>query len=632
MLFVKFFLPICLLFVVHVLGISQQSNDTQVFEKTIRSIVLLKNEVQLLPLQRLDTLQIAYIGLDIDQNRPLEKTLKKYSWVTTLELPASGSAADASAWAAAQAANYNLFILGINDLSELPTPNYLFDHFYLTALMEKAKTIAVVLGGNRALLYLPNLAQAQGLIVAPLQNDFSEALAAQLIFGGIGANGRLEKDLSGAFKIGAGLDSEGGLRLRYSPPALVGFDEEKLRTGIQAIVQEGLEAQAYPGAQVLVAKDGHVVYHETFGHHTYDAQQAVQEDDLYDFASITKISASLPAVMRLYGEGKFNIDESLGQIYPGFKNSNKSELSFRRMLTHTSRLMAWIPFWRGTLKGNAKYPWQKNWNGLMNNTGKYKGRTFAPDSSALYSVKVTDGLFLHRRYKKQILKSIEKSPLNEKPGYVYSDLHFYLYPEIVPALTGQDFESYLKTNFYQPLGAYTLTFNPLRFFSKNQIVPTERDTFFRRTLLHGYVHDEGAAMLGGVSGHAGLFGTAGDLAKLMQLYLNGGSYGGEQFIKKEVLDEFIRCQYCQEGVHRGIGFDKPFLEYDPKRSSVAKDASLQSFGHSGYTGTFTWVDPAHKLIYIFFSNRVYPTRDNRKLLDMSIRPRVQQAIYDALIR
>ncbi len=632
MIFAKFFLTICLLFVVNLFGSAQQTNDIQLFEKTIRSIILLKNEAQLLPLQRLDTLRIAYIGLDIAQNSPLEKTLKKYTQVTTLELPASGSAEDAYAWAKAQAKKYNLFILGINDLGEHPTPNYLFDHFYLNALMEEAKTIPVVLGGNRALLYLPNLAQAQGLIVAPLQNDFSETLAAQMIFGGIGASARLEKDLSSAFKIGAGLNSEGGLRLRYSPPTLVGFDEKKLRAGIQAIVQEGLTAQAYPGAQVLVAKDGHVVYHETFGYHTYDAQQAVQEDDLYDFASITKIAASLPAVMRLYSEGKFNIDENLGKVYPSFNHSNKKELSFRRMLTHSSRLMAWIPFWRGTLRGNAKYPWQKNWNGLMNNTGKYKGRTFSPDSSAQYNVKVTEGLFLHRRYKKQILKSIEKSPLNEKPGYVYSDLHFYLYPEIVPNLTGQDFESYLKKTFYHPLGAYTLTFNPLRFFSKSQIIPTERDTFFRRTLLHGYVHDEGAAMLGGVSGHAGLFGTAGDLAKLMQLYLNGGSYGGQQFIKKEVLEEFIKCQYCNEGIHRGVGFDKPFLEYDAKRSAVAKDASLESFGHSGYTGTFTWVDPVHKLIYIFFSNRVYPTRDNRKLLDMSIRPRVQQAIYDALIR
>jgi CubicO group peptidase (beta-lactamase class C family) len=293
--------------------------------------------------------------------------------------------------------------------------------------------------------------------------------------------------------------------------------------------------------------------------------------------------------------------------------------------------MAWIPFWRGTLKGNGKYPWSKKWNGLMNNTGAFKPRTFAPDSSARYAVKVTENMWLHRRYEKQIYKAIKKSPLNAKPGFVYSDLSFYLYPKILPPITGKDFETYLKETFYRPLGAYTLTFNAWKHFPMSRIVPTENDTFFRKSLLQGYVHDEGSGMLGGLSGHAGLFGSAGDLAKLMQMYLNGGTYGGEIFLKKEVLDEFKKCAYCNEGNHRALGFDRPMLQYNPKTASYAQSASEQSYGHSGYTGTFTWTDPKYNLIYIFFCNRVYPTRDNRKLLDKSIRPRVQQAIYDALL-
>jgi CubicO group peptidase (beta-lactamase class C family) len=334
--------------------------------------------------------------------------------------------------------------------------------------------------------------------------------------------------------------------------------------------------------------------------------------------------------MKLYGEGKFDIDKTLGEYYPPFKNSNKADFTFRRMLTHTSGLMAWIPFWRGTMRGSAKYPWRKRWDATSDNVGNYKWRTFKQDSSKRYNVKVTDDMWLHRRYKKQILKSIRKSPIKPEQGYVYSDLHFYLYPEIIPRITGLEFETYLKQNFYEPLGANTLTFNPWRFYSKERIVPTERDTFFRRALLHGRVHDEGAAMLSGVSGHAGLFGSAGDLAKLMQMYLNGGTYGGERYIQPAVLDEFTRCVYCDEDVRRGIGFDKPLIEYDEKASSVAKSASPESFGHSGYTGTFTWVDPKQDLIYIFFCNRVHPSRDSRQIYELNIRPRVHQAIYDAM--
>ncbi len=600
------------------------------YQQAAGSLVLLKNEQNIVPLHHLDSLRVAFLRFGLPADSELEKTLKKYTLVETLNLPATGSLEDAGIWVAQQQSKFNLFILGINDFDPAATPAYLFGHFYLNVLLEQTPAIAVVLGGERAFTYLPNLAKAQGLLVVPVQNEWSESLAAQIIFGGAGATGRLAKDLSQEFKTGAGLTSEGGIRLGYAPPALVGFDAEELRSGIRRIVQLGLDSIAYPGAQVLVAKDGKVVYHETFGYHTYDKELPVQLDDIYDFASITKISTSLLSVMRLYGEGKLDINKTLGEYYPPFKRSNKTNFTFKQMLTHTSGLLAWIPFWRGTMKGSAKYPWKKGWNATTNNVGNYRWRTFAQDSSARYNVKVTDDMWLHRSYKNQILKSIKKSPIKPDQGYVYSDLHFYLYPEIIPRLTGQDFETYLKSTFYKPLGAYTLTFNPLRFYPEKRIIPTERDTFFRRTLLIGRVHDEGAAMLSGISGHAGLFGSAGDLAKLMQMYLNGGTYGGERFLKEEVLKEFTGCPYCSEGIHRGIGFDKPLIKYDEKRSSVAKDANPASFGHSGYTGTFTWADPEHNLIYIFFCNRVHPTRDNRKLLDMSLRPRTQQAIYDAL--
>lgn len=605
---------------------STDNESVKNYQAAAENLILLKNEAELIPLRRLDTLKIAFISFGLRPNSELENVLKKYTQVETLEVPDAN--ANAANWVAQQQSKYNLFILGINDLE---TDTYASQLSYLNTLLEKGSSIAIVLGDNQAFSIISNLSKVKCLIITSLYNEWSESLAAQVVFGGIGATGRLQKDLNPDFKMGAGLTSEGGIRLGYAPPALVGFDEEKLRSGINNMVQLGLDSMAYPGAQVLVAKDGKVVYHETFGYHTYNKELPVQKHDIYDFASITKISTSLPSVMRLYGEGKFDINKTLSDYYPLFKHSNKADFTFKRMLTHTSGLMAWIPFWRGTMKGSAKYPWRKRWNATANNIGNYKYHTFAIDSSKHYNVKITDEMWLHDRYKKQILKSIKKSPIKPEQGYVYSDLHFYLYPDIIPYITGQEFETYLKSTFYEPLGAYTLTFNPWRYYNKNRIIPTERDTFFRRSLLHGTVHDEGAAMLSGISGHAGLFGSPGDLAKLMQMYLNGGIYGGEQFIKEDIIKEFTACAYCDEGIHRGIGFDKPLIEYDERRSSVAKDVSPESFGHSGYTGTFTWVDPKYNIIYIFFCNRVHPTRDNRKLLDMSIRPRTQQAIYDALL-
>ncbi len=629
----KFCIPI-VLFLLFTWSTFAQSADNEfvkIYEQTEKSLVLLKNERDLLPLKRLDTLRIAYLPIEMDayDADEIEQTLQKYTSVTTLELPRNALAKDVAAWVEDALGKYDLFILGINDLSSDATPAFLTYQRAMLPFIESGKTVSIILGGKRALEYLPELANSDGLIVAPKRIDWAQSLAAQIVFGGIGASGTLEQDFNAAFTSGFGLTTE-KTRLGYAPAATVGFDAQKLRTGIDSIVRQGLDSMAYPGAQVLVAKGGKIVYHETFGFHTYAKAIPVKQDDVYDFASITKVSASLPAVMKLYGEGKFDIDKTLGEYYPPFQNSNKADFTFRRMLTHTSGLMAWIPFWRGTMRGSAKYPWRKRWDGTSDNVGNYKWRTFQQDSSGRYNVLVTDDMWLHRRYKNQIIKSIRKSPIKPEQGYVYSDLHFYLYPEIIPRITDLEFETYLKQNFYEPLGANTLTFNPWRFYPDDRIIPTERDTFFRRALLHGRVHDEGAAMLSGVSGHAGLFGTPNDLAKLMQMYLNGGTYGGERYIQQEVLDEFTACAYCDEGVHRGIGFDKPLIEYDPVRSSVAKSASPESFGHSGYTGTFTWVDPKQDLIYIFFCNRVHPSRDSRKIYTLNIRPRVHQAIYDAM--
>lgn len=403
-------------------------------------------------------------------------------------------------------------------------------------------------------------------------------------------------------------------KLGYTSPLFLEIDIQTLRDSVTAIIEEGIEEQAFPGANVLIAKGGHVIFHEAYGFHTYEKLQAVQKDDIYDLASVTKITTALPALMKLYGEGKFDLDAPLKQYLPRFKKSNKAELTFREMLAHQAKLKPWLPHWQNTLKKN----------------GQFKRRTFKTQSSKRYNIPITDQLYLHKKHKKKMYKAIKQSDLLEKEGYRYSGLLFYLLPEIVENITGEDYEGYLKKSFYQPINAPTLTYNPMKSFPKERIVPTERDSFFRKELVQGRVHDEGAAMMNGVSANAGLFANALDLGKLAFLYLNKGEYEDQQLIASEAIEEFTRCQYCETGNRRGLGFDKPLIEYDETSSYIAASASRESYGHSGFTGTFIWIDPTSDLIFILLSNRVYPTRGHRNLYQLNIRPRLHEAAYQAV--
>ncbi len=537
-----------------------------------------------MPLKNLDEPIFTWQSVGLGKQNVFEETLNKYR-------PASP-----------QRKYYDkkdLLVMGINaDSIQLGSPTFLALEQRAQYVAEKGKLVLVIFGNSLIVKDLPLLGLADALLFVPSADSLGQSLAAQAVFGGCSVGGL----------------NTPPIRLGYAPPALVGLDGQLMADSIRAIVEEGIRAQAFPGAQVLVAKDGMVVFHETYGFQTYDSLQPVRPDDLYDFASVTKVTSTLPALMRLYGEGNFDLDAPLKKYLPFFKKSDKADVTYRQFLAHNGRLKPSIVFW-----SQAK-----------NADGSWKRRSFRDHYSRRYPIHITDSLFLFKKYKKQIYKGICDLPLSEKPGYVYSDLSFILYPSVVERLTDEPLEAYLKKTFYRPLGAFTLTYNPLRYFPKERIEPTERDTFFRRQQIHGTVHDETAAMLGGVSGHAGLFGTAGDLAKLVQLYLNGGEYGGERFISEAAVLEFTRCQYCPEGNRRGLGFDKPLIEYDAQKSYVAESVSPESFGHSGYTGTFFWADPKYNLVVIFFSNRVYPDRSHNGISNLNIRPRVQQVVYDAM--
>lgn len=588
---------LCLLY-----GLMMAAQDGTAFQLAQQEVVLLRNENAILPLKNLDSLRIGHLHFGRTDST-FEEVLRYYTdiqqigptldWTAALKVPTEPP--------------YNFLIFSIETQSAGTPAN-------IARIMEEISTldvpkVIVVLGEISAL----DVIQPEALLFSASNTYWTQSLAAQIIFGGSGAIGKLHQNIP-PYQIGSGLTTASNFRLGYAPPAVVGMNEQLLTNSLDALLAEGIEAQAFPGATVMVIKDSKVVFQKAYGYHTYERLHETRLDDVFDYASVTKTTAGLPALMKLYGEGKLDLDAPLKQFLPEFEKTNKADLTLRQMLAHNARLTPFIAFWRNTIKEN----------------GNFKRRTFRQDSSAHYSIRITDSLWLHRAYKKKMYKAIGESNLNEKPGFVYSDLFFTILPDIVSRQVDADFEPWLKTTFYEPLGATTITFNPTLHFPQERIVPTELDTFFRKQLVHGTVHDEAAAMLGGISSHAGLFSTIGDLAKLAQLYLNGGIYGGERFISEAALQEFTRCQYCAEGNHRGLGFDKPLIQYEASQSYVAKSASPESFGHSGFTGTFYWIDPAQNMIFIFFSNRVYPDRAHRQLYEHSLRPRMHQAVYDSI--
>jgi beta-glucosidase-like glycosyl hydrolase/CubicO group peptidase (beta-lactamase class C family) len=476
---------------------------------TEASLTVLKNDRNLIPLQRLDTLTIASLSIGATQVTPFQKIVGKYSKVAHFILPANASASEISQ-VKEKLKNYNLTIVSVHGLSIRPPRNFGITESISTLVKEMAATknaVISIFGNVYTLSKFDGIQNYPGLVMAYQESENTQELVAQLIFGGIPANGKLPVTIGSQFKFGQGFDLTMINRLKYTMPEEVNINSVILNRKIDSLAMQAIQEKAIPGCQVLVAREGKVIFQKSYGYHTYENAIPVTNEDIYDLASLTKISASLPALMKLQDEGKFNVDATVGTYLKDYKRSNKADLSFRQILTHQARLKAWIPFWQNTKKKNGKFKWF----------------TFKADSSKRFPYKVADNLYLNRNYYKKIYKQIRKSPLNEKPGYVYSDLSYYLYPQLVQQLTGKDFETYLKDTFYHPIGAYNLTYNPYMHFPLSRIVPTEYDSLFRKAQIQGMVHDEGAAMLNGLSGHAGLFGNANDLAKLMQLYLQKGS-------------------------------------------------------------------------------------------------------------
>jgi beta-N-acetylhexosaminidase len=648
--------------------ISSDLLNRQLAENTI---TVLRNKNELIPIKDLENKKIATLSIGSKDKTQFQKSAELYTSVDHFNIDENTDELRLKALRDSLK-NYNLVLLTLNGLNVRPANNYslkpriteLFNEF-----IKADNTITTLFSNVYTLDKFENLDKSTGLIMTYQETPYTQRAAAEVIFGAKAATGKMPVSTNKIFKYNEGITTKSLGRLSYTIPEAVGLNSRLLNSKIDSIVNEAIVRKATPGAVVLLAKDGKVFFHKAYGKPTYESTIPVKTTDLYDLASITKISTSVLALMKLEDENKFSVNKTMGEMIPEWNNSTKKDLNYLDILTHQARLKAWIPFWMNCIDSlsmiksseifKEKYAQQyklnffqkifsakksrikndlkimsdpKMWSNtvdLKNTTTIWKPNTFSAQKAGGFNEQVADNLWIHDNMKSQLFKAIEESPLREKKEYVYSDLSYYALPGMIKRVTGENWETWLKTNFYKPLGATSLTYNPKNHYSLDKIIPTEYDSLFRKNLIHGRVHDEGAAMLHGISGHAGLFGNANDLAKLMSMYLNKGTFGGKKYLNESTLNEWTAYPFTTDiNSRRGIGFDKA----DRKKPgiSTAASASAQSFGHSGFTGTYTWADPTQNLVYVFLSNRVYPTRNNSKLSDLNVRTNILEEVYKQL--
>jgi len=570
---------------------------------------LLKNELQVFPVKDLVENKIAYVKLGDDDNATFINRLNDYTQVDVI----SGKRLDD---VIKKLEPYNLVIIGYHKSNANAWKGYKFTNKELVWLQEIARNKRVILdvfASAYSLLDIKTFTNIESIVVSYQNSTIAQDVSAQQIFGALSTKGKLPVSIHSDFPVGTGINSVNLYRLSYGVPEQIGMSSKKLER-IDSLARQIIKSKMAPGLQVLVARKGKIVYRKSFGYHTDKKETRVQNNHIYDLASITKILGGLPLIMKAEEEGKFTIDSHIGDIFPLIKNTDKQNITVKEALSHYANLQAWIPYYLATIDSITQKPSRKY----------YRNKP-----SKEYSVLVAKNLYLRTDYKDSMYQAIVDSPLLTKKRYKYSGLVFYLFKDYFEKTYRQKMDVLDNSFFYKPLGAKTLTYNPLDNFSAKLIVPTERDLYFRNQLLRGYVHDQGAAMFGGVNGNAGLFSNANDVAKMMQMYMQEGYYGGKRYFKPETIRKFNTRYYAKKKVRRGLGFDKP--QIDKRQKATCGCVSPNSFGHSGYTGTYTWADPETELVYVFLSNRVYPTAKNKGMVKYNIRTIGQQIVQDAIV-
>ncbi len=568
-----------------------------------QAATLVKNNRNVLPIAVLENKSYATISIGRESANEFSKYVSRYVESTSTAIRLLSDTTRIKN----EVQNKDVIIIGLFPLAENWQAQLIP---FIKTLQKKSEVIICSFGSLQSISAFDNFPT---LLVGYSDEFSSLKIAPQLIFGGLNTAGKLPVSISSELPLGKGINTTKLNRLAYSLPEDVGVDSRML-SKISDIAYEGIHTGSTPGCYVLVAKNGKVIYERAFGWQTFENKIAISDETLYDLASVTKTLATLQSVMFLADRNLIDVNKKASVYLPELKNSNKKDFTLKDILTHQAGLWPFLPFWTQTLKDS-----------------KFMPAYYSSTKNENFPWEVSENLFASKVMKDSLWQWIINSKIREKPNrtpydYRYSDMGFYILHHLAEKKINQPMEDFLEQNLYEPLGAYHMGYLPLKKFPKRQIAPTEYDTLFRKSLLTGYVHDQGAAMHGGVAGHAGLFGTANDMAKIGQMLLQHGEYGGYQYYKPETVALFTEKQF--EGSRRGLGWDKPVQSTWASPTSIY--ASPLTFGHTGFTGTCIWVDPEFDLVYIFLSNRVHPDMNNNKLITQNIRSRIQDTIYQSI--
>lgn len=586
---------------------SALTNRSQLIKE---AITLVKNEKNFLPISRIDTLSLASLSIGAEYMTPFQKRLISYGKMESFQVGKEISP-EQQTTLLAKLSTKECVIVGLHDVNAFSAKNFGFTQSelsFLKRLNEKTKLILVVFGSPYSLIHFENIPV---LISAYEGDSLTQDLAAQALFGVFALKGKLPVSVTKNILFGDGIITKGSMRMGYSSPEIHRMSTDTLGH-IKKIIQQAIEVGATPGGVVLVAKNGDIVYEEAFGNHDYTNNKPVEIDDIYDLASITKVAATTLAIMRMQEQGLINIEKPLSLYLPALLETNKKDMTVADIMAHRAGLQNWIPFFERTL--TSKKP-------LILNENYYQTKL-----SSAFSITVTESIYLRTDFRDSLLNDIYISALDKPNRYQYSDLGFYLLAEMVKVTTGKFLDEYVMEHFYEPLGLSSTGFNPWKWADLDRVAPTEVDNYFRGQKLHGYVHDMGSAMLGGVSGHAGLFSNAHDLAVLLQVMLFKGEYGGITFFKPETIQKFT--SHHPKSIRRGIGWD--MQQPNTPTTHMSSKASNQTFGHTGFTGPVIWSDPKEDLIFIFLSNRTFPTMRNGLLTRLYTRRLLHGMVYKSI--
>ena len=590
--------------------------EAQLLRRTLfeKAITIVKNQRNHLPITALDTTYFASPTIGPTETNTCQKKLAKHAPFTHVTLGKAQRTKDHYQRLLGKLENFNQVLVGLHMLNNSRSEKYgltASDIEFLTELQKRTNVIVVAFGNPYSLEYLE---ESSSLICAYQDQQITQELVPQIIFGASDASGQLPVT-SGNIKVGTGVNTEAIGRLGYSLPEHAGMDSRVL-SRIDEIAGEAIKEKATPGCQVLIARNGKVVFEKAYGYFTYDSVDAVTDETLYDIASITKVVATLQAVMFLEEQGALDLNQKASSYLPELTESNKKNILIRDLLTHQAGLLPFIPFWRRTVDKVGLNP-----------------TIYSVYPEQNFQMQVALGIYSISSLQDSIWQWTVDSrlrPARYRRGshytYKYSDMGFYILKKLAESKLNQPIEQFLEQNFYRPLGLSTMTYLPLCKFPQNRIAPTEVDNYFRNTLICGTVHDQGAAMFGGIAGHAGIFSNATDLAVLAQMNLQDGYYGGTRYLQEGTLEKFTKQQSSSN--RRGLGWDKP--ERNGNINPTSRYASGGTFGHTGFTGTAVWVDPEFDLVYVFLSNRIHPKANNTKLIKSNIRTRIQDAIYDSM--